>query len=656
MPLTSTLRQSEYLFQDLSDFDPFVAGVGNHTIYSSFSTSSGACSFIDSTTIEVYLSEPCVFDIPIVERYLCFYDSDILNYSQYAFPPGGTFSGPGISPEGIFTPTNTGLIPGEMGIEEELDFTYTVDVDGVICTATASVFLSVPIAVSILPIPTIYCEDDPEFQLLSSIDEDGSFGGYTINGNPPLVEDVFSPSFYGAGSYLVVYNFLDLEVSCFSRDTIRIEVYDEEQLNGLTTISLNEVPGLISVEAEPVELNPYPPGGVLSGPGIVDNTFDPALAGFGNHTIYFEFTTGSGACSTVDSLTFQVFSPGACSFDIPLALQYPCYFDSAPFDYSSYANPPGGTFSGPGMESNGIFYPSNTGVIPDTIGFEENIEFTYTVLINGEECSASENVSLSIPTMASILPTSTVYCDDDPEISLIDSFDGDPLLSTYTINGISILTENIFSPQSYGPGTYEIVFNLLDPDLACYYRDTLLIEVYTIEGLIDITSTSLQEIPGAILIDGEPITLNPQPPNGILSGTGIVDNTFDPVLAGLGIHTIYYNYTTEQGACTVEDSTTIHVQEPFLSNVEEIGSSEITVWPNPSNGRFSFAINESVIPCSDNGQLKLYNTRGMLSWQGRILSSTSSPIETGIKESGTFFWEYICGDQRIESGKLIIAP
>ena len=57
-------------------------------------------------------------------------------------------------------------------------------------------------------------------------------------------------------------------------------------------------------------LNPTPSGGTYSGSGISGTNFDPALAGNGTHTMYYDYTDGNG-CSATDSMIVDVFSQPA---------------------------------------------------------------------------------------------------------------------------------------------------------------------------------------------------------------------------------------------------------------------------------------------------------------------------------------------------------
>lgn len=257
----------------------------------------------------------CDFEIPLTETFPCYFGSPTIDYSQYASPPGGTFSGPGMSADGVFTATDAVQGPGSSSSTETITITYEVDINGSPCTVSDDILLGVPEVAFIEPIPTIYCESDPQISLTGSPGMGTPYALFTINDVPPFGNDEFFPAYYaqqyGTGQFAIVYNYLDLGSGCYSRDTVFVDLYSEAELNDMTVISEDEIPELLCLSSPIVSLNPVPSDGVLSGNGVVGNTFDPALAGLGAHTIYFEYTTPQGACSTIDSTTIDVVEPFA---------------------------------------------------------------------------------------------------------------------------------------------------------------------------------------------------------------------------------------------------------------------------------------------------------------------------------------------------------
>jgi len=224
----------------------------------------------------IHIQAQCTLDIPSMNSFPCFHDADSIDYSEFGVPAGGTFSGPGFEPDGTFIPINAAQGPGSTAITEIITVTYTVDVGGTPCTATDQIELTIPEVVIIDPIPLIYCTDDPQIPLSAS----------------PGMGSLWSAFKLGDG--------------CFSRDSVVVEVYSQQGLEDLTQISTDPFPDLLCLDSNPIDFVPEPADGVLSGNGVVGTTFDPAIAGVGEHTIYFDYTTAQGSCSTVDSTTIVV--------------------------------------------------------------------------------------------------------------------------------------------------------------------------------------------------------------------------------------------------------------------------------------------------------------------------------------------------------------
>ncbi|MEZ4922675.1 MAG: T9SS type A sorting domain-containing protein [Crocinitomicaceae bacterium] len=55
----------------------------------------------------------------------------------------------------------------------------------------------------------------------------------------------------------------------------------------------------------PYNLTGTPSGGTFSGPGVSGNVFDPSVANWGEHTLYYTYTDGNG-CEAVDSVSIWV--------------------------------------------------------------------------------------------------------------------------------------------------------------------------------------------------------------------------------------------------------------------------------------------------------------------------------------------------------------
>jgi hypothetical protein len=80
------------------------------------------------------------------------------------------------------------------------------------------------------------------------------------------------------------------------------------------------------------------------------------------------------------------------------------------------------------------------------------------------------------------------------------------------------------------------------------------------------------------------------PAGGVYSGPGVSNGLFDPAVAGLGTHTITYTYTASNG-CDNFDEETILVDP--CTGVDEVEAGKISIFPNPSSGKFELRMNHS---------------------------------------------------------------
>lgn len=105
----------------------------------------------------------------------------------------------------------------------------------------------------------------------------------------------------GANMYTATGTYVDTLLSsggCDSIVTTNLVVFSavDVTIAGVTTVCSNTAA---------IDLTLDPVGGVLSGPGVTANTFDPAVAGVGTHTLTYTFTDMNG-CDAMASLDVDV--------------------------------------------------------------------------------------------------------------------------------------------------------------------------------------------------------------------------------------------------------------------------------------------------------------------------------------------------------------
>lgn len=214
-----------------------------------------------------------------------------------------------------------------------------------------------------------------------------------------------------------------------------------------------------------------------------------------------------------------------------------------------------------------------------------SVEMQSSASCTSQATVSSETIELSIiesitPTL-SISSNKSVFCENTPE-GLAITATSDYAVDSYTfyINEEILVTD-----------TFHIIGieNFNDNDIftctANYSGDCLTTNQATSNEI----TVSIVPNPTVTLSDFEkvcndaaPFTLTGgQPTGGVYSGTS-VDNTetFNPVLAGIGIHNITYTYTD---ANTCADSITASLEVEICIDTDENVKSTVNVYPNPFN-------------------------------------------------------------------------
>ncbi|GIV34152.1 MAG: hypothetical protein KatS3mg031_1687 [Chitinophagales bacterium] len=247
-------------------FYPAVAGVGGpYTITYTFTDTIG-CQNTSSASQSVFVRPAPTATFSNLGTKYCV---DAPSVTLAGSPPGGVFSGPGVSGN-QFSPALAG--PGTHAIT----YTYT-DSSGCKDDHTVSTTVHALPNVSVTGLNASYCVDAPAVPM-SGNPQGGTFSG------PGLVANAFNPALAGVGGpYLIIYTYIDNN-GCRSSDTLQVSVTDIPQL------TLQGLDSVYCVDASPVLITPDPPGGQLSGSGIAGNIFTPAAAGVGTHLIVYIYS------------------------------------------------------------------------------------------------------------------------------------------------------------------------------------------------------------------------------------------------------------------------------------------------------------------------------------------------------------------------------
>lgn len=275
-------------------FDPATAGVGNWNISYTFSDNNG-CSNTASIIIDV---DPRPAVIAGNDTTVCDLPAPVFFSGNYSNT--GTWSGPGISPAGVFTPSGPG--------SSTLIYSYT-DANG--CSGEDSLVVTVvpPQIAEAGPGATV-CADAPPFLLTGFTPATGgAWSGPGILNSSSGLFDPFSAA--PAGGTVTLY-YSTGQGNCFNVDSTSVTIYP------LPAVSTGpDIDTCITVGA--FQLGGYSPaGGSWSGPGIINAAtgfVDPLLAGPGTHELVYTVTDQVTGCSNRDTVLFTVFPLPVTGFD-----------------------------------------------------------------------------------------------------------------------------------------------------------------------------------------------------------------------------------------------------------------------------------------------------------------------------------------------------
>ena len=208
---------------------------------------------------------------------------------------------------------------------------------------------------------------------------------------------------------------------------------------------------------------------------------------------------------------------------------------------------------------------------------------TYYAEVVSNGCSSTR-----VPTIATINPIPTANNPGNKSVCLGSAlsainFTGSSTSSTYnwtnTNAGIGLAasgTGNIssFTPTSAGTATISVIPNLNGCD---GNPITFTITVNTPPSPTLAAFNAVCDSDPAFTLSGG------TPTGGTYSGPGVSNNSFNPLTAGAGTHTI--TYTVTQNGCTGSASSTITVEA--CADIEETEKELVLIYPNPTSGSLS---------------------------------------------------------------------
>lgn len=133
------------------------------------------------------------------------------------------------------------------------------------------------------------------------------------------------------------------------------------------------------------------------------------------------------------------------------------------------------------------------------------------------------------------------------------------------------------------------------------------------------------------------------PANGEYTGPGVENGWFNPILAGVGIHTIAYTYTDSNG-CENFATETILV-DPCTGIDELSNDQDINIYPNPTTGIITIKFNGSL----DATDVIVVNTLNKVVYTESIKKSSQNKtnIDLSSQTSGIYFIKLKTGGKEV---------
>ncbi len=509
-------------------FDPAIAGGGVHIISYEISNRDG-CSNIATDTVMVFPLPTLSITLPATT---C---ENVPAFDLNENPTGGTLSGNGIVGNN-FDPAIAGV-----GVHTiTYDFT-----DANNCSNSTSETIEVFAApiVNFSALPDLCSDGDVQMNITGGIPLGGTYSGPGVTNNPDSTYS-FNPATAGVGMHIIEYTFIDGN-GCETVASDEVEVFALPIVTFVAPMDLCSNAGVQSglVGGTPAE-------GMYSGPGVTNNSdgtydFDPVIAGAGTHSINYTYATPDFV-EVFDNISFDdvtnflisdASSTVISSDDFTLAVDQNIIRVEWSGVYSGTTIPATDDFTIV-IYSDGVGMP---GTVLSTVSIGDNVNRTDTGIDNSNGLLDIYSYNATIPSFSATAGTNY----------WISIYNNTPAGNTWSWgrkvgggNGIASFDQgNTWTLATGG----EFDFRLAASAVSCTNTATDTVEVFA-STMVSFTALADLCIDAGIQMN----IVGGTPSGGIYSGPGVINNadstySFDPVIAGAGIHIIEYTFTEGNG-------------------------------------------------------------------------------------------------------------
>jgi PKD repeat protein len=235
---------------------------------------------------------------------------------------------------------------------------------------------------------------------------------------------------------------------------------------------------------------------------------------------------------------------------------------------------------------------SDTGATPGPVRYDSSGIYPVTLIstnVTGSDTLVRQLAVRVTDSLQISLDSLAPVCENAGVITLRIGF---PRGGRYT--GAGTMGDSLFHPSVAGVGTHTITYTLP----GCQLSQSTSVQV------LPVTAVHIDSLPARICLNAANLNLTASQPGGNFSGPGVTGNSFNPLLAGVGTHTVRYTRPNNNG-CVSSDTATIVVDSlpritTFPANIPAIcvNSAPIALPQGVPSGSWSGTgvRNDSLIP------------------------------------------------------------
>ena len=179
------------------------------------------------------------------------------------------------------------------------------------------------------------------------------------------------------------------------------------------------------------------------------------------------------------------------------------------------------------------------------------------------------------------------------------------------------------------------------PGAVSYYVTETLIGGSTCEGTSSMVTITVNALPmltfaptSTACVYNAAFALAGTPVGGTFSGTGVSGSDFDPATAGIGTHTITYDYTD---ANTCSASITADITVDACASIDENNVNNVAIYPNPATDVITLTFE------ADQAIVTIYAVQGQIMNVNTIHSSEM--IKISNLEAGTYIVKVVANNK-----------